>query len=443
MKIIIFLSFIICSFTYAQNVTVKIVGSIATADLYKLEGEQKSILRNLKSQNGEFTFSLRNEPFGFYRFEFDKNHWFDFLHNGDNSNFQSEYNDLIDSLRIFESTSNSLLYEFRKLNSSFKTKTELLNFILLRYPKDDNFYQITQKTLDLLQNEYTNFVFKISSDYSNSFVSRYVKTSQLPVVPSSISIQNRLDYLKSHALDYVDFNDAELIYSDAFTNKTIEYLTYFRNPQLPKGLLEKEFIIAVDTLLNKAKVNQLVYQHIAGYLIDGFKQYGFDEVIDYMIENYVIEDDICLDEETENSIQKRIDQSKLLGVGKKVPNILMPDINGEIIDLFTIQSNNILLVFYSSQCPHCETLLPRLSEFQKRENELNIIAISLDNKREEWIEFVRRYKFDFININEPNGWDGKLTTNYFIYATPTMFLLDEEKKIISKPTRYEELLKFL
>lgn len=31
------------------------------------------------------------------------------------------------------------------------------------------------------------------------------------------------------------------IFSDCFTNKTIEYLTYYRNPQLPKELLEKEF----------------------------------------------------------------------------------------------------------------------------------------------------------------------------------------------------------
>ena len=150
-------------------------------------------------------------------------------------------------------------------------------------------------------------------------------------------------------------DDAELIYSDAFTNKTIEYLTYYRNPQLPKEFLEKEFMKAVDTLLNKAKVNQFVYQHITEYLIDGFKKFGFDKIIDYIVENYVIEDDLCLDEETENSIQRRIDQSKLLAVGIIAPNIIMPDKDGKVIDLSKIKSDKTLLVFYASWCPHCQT----------------------------------------------------------------------------------------
>ena len=159
-----------------------------------------------------------------------------------------------------------------------------------------------------------------------------------------------------------------------------------------------------------------------------------------MIENYVIKDDLCLDEETENSVQKRIDQSRLLGIGTKVPNIIMPDIDGKVVDLLSIQSSKTLLVFYSSQCPHCQTLLPRLNEYQKRNNDLKIIAISLDDQKEQWIKFVEENQLELININDPNGWDGDLASIFYIYATPTMFLLDGQKKIIGKPTTYEELL---
>jgi len=261
----------------------------------------------------------------------------------------------------------------------------------------------------------------------------------LPIIPTSISIEEQLDYLKSNALDNVNFNDAELIYSDLFANKSIEYLMYFRNPQLPKELLEKEFMIAVDSLLNKAKVNQLVYQHITEYLIDGFKKFGFDKIIDYIVDNYVIEDDLCLDEETENSIQRRIDQSKLLALGTEAPNLIMPDIEGRIIELSNIETDNTLLVFYASWCPHCKELLPQLNEFGKSKNNIKILAISLDGKQEDWIKFIEDNKIDLVNINDQNGWDGTIASNYFIYATPTMFLLDSEKKIVGKPTTFEEL----
>ena len=136
-----------------------------------------------------------------------------------------------------------------------------------------------------------------------------------------------MNYLKSHALDNVNFTDEDLIYSDAFTNKTIEYLSYYRNPQLPMGLLEKEFQTAVDSILNKAKVNDIVYKHIVEYLLDGFKKFGFDNVINYIIDNYVIKDDICLDEKLETALERRIQQNKLFKPGIIVPKIEMNDSN--------------------------------------------------------------------------------------------------------------------
>ena len=38
-----------------------------------------------------------------------------------------------------------------------------------------------------------------------TFISRYIRTSQLPVIPQKIEKDRQLDYLKSHALDNVDF----------------------------------------------------------------------------------------------------------------------------------------------------------------------------------------------------------------------------------------------
>jgi thiol-disulfide isomerase/thioredoxin len=411
------------------------------AYLYKLEGENKILIDTVYSENSMFSLNpeIYRMNISFYRLEFNKNIWLNFLYDGQEIEITSDYNSIIDSLNIIKSKSNKLFYDFLKINKEYKTKTELLNFILVRFPQDDEYYETTQDRLKELQIGYSDFVQNLSQTNANSLIARYIRTAQLPVIPDSIPIGNHLNYLKSHALDHVDFNDTELIYSDAFTNKTIEYLTYYRNPQLPKELLEKEFIKAADRLLNKAKINQLVYQQITDYLIDGFKQYGFDKIIDYIIEHYVIADDLCLDEETENSIQKRIDQSKILSIGAKVPNIIMPDINGEVVDLSIIEYEKTLLVFYSIECPHCKILLPRLSKIQENKHYMKIIAISLDQNNEDWIKFVEDNKLELIHISDPNGWGGQIASDYYIYATPTMFLLDNQQEIIGKPTTFEDL----
>ena len=431
-----------CS-TKKDGISITLVDPPEYAELFRIEGEKKIFIDSLMFEGEKLNFSLDNSNFGVYRLKFDNKNWIDFVHDGKYVDLHSDIQDVKENIKIHHSKSNELFYKFKTLNKQFKLKTELLSFILARYPKDDEYYSLTQKRFDEIQREYLTFIEESSNTEPNSFISRYIKTSQLPVISKEISVDDQLRYFKSRALENVLFDDASLIYSDAFTNKTIEYLNYYRNRQLPKELLEKEFMKAVDTLLNKAKVNQLVYQHITEYLIDGFNQYGFDKIIDYIIENYVIEDDLCHDVESDNSIQKRIDQSKLLAIGLKVPNIIMPNIDGEVIDLYTIQSDRTLLVFYSSQCPHCKTLLPQLNAFQKQHNDLKILAISLDYKQNDWVEFVKDNQLNLININDPNGWDGHLASEFYIYATPTMFLLDTKKNIIGKPINLSELISYI
>lgn len=275
----------------------------------------------------------------------------------------------------------------------------------------------------------------------NSFVARYARSSQLPVVDVEISFDEQLPYLKTHALDNVNFYDEGLIYSDAFTNKAIEYLTYYRNPQLPLELLEKEFMSAIDTILNKAKVNEVVYTHIVEYLLDGFKKFGFDNVINYIVENYVIKDDLCLDQKLTTTLDRRIQQAKNFNIGNKVPNIILPDSAGSMIELNKINSEKTLIIFYASWCPHCQKLLPDISNLYKsqKEKKFEIIAVSIDTTRTDWLNFVRTNNLTWINVSDPKGWSGQAASDYYLYATPTMFLVDREMKLIFISGNIEEI----
>ncbi|MEO8232437.1 MAG: TlpA disulfide reductase family protein, partial [Ignavibacteriota bacterium] len=252
-------------------------------------------------------------------------------------------------------------------------------------------------------------------------------------------------YLKIHALDKVNFTDDELIYSDAFTNKTIEYLTYYRNPQLPMGLLEKEFESAIDSILNKAKVNDIVYKHIVAYLLDGFKKFGFDNVINYIVDNYVIKDDICLDEKLETALERRIQQSKNFKIGNTIPNIILPDSAGSLIDLSKINSDKTLIIFYASWCPHCQTLLPQISDLYKnqKDKKFEVLAVSIDTSRTDWLTFVKNNKMNWLNVSDLKGWTGQAVLDYYIYATPTMFLIDKKLKLVEMPKNIVEIKNYL
>lgn len=433
--------FLITFCTKAQEVTFEILNSKGNAELFQLEGEKTDKIDSVFLQNGIFQFSIKGKLSGFYRLQFDNKHWIDFINDGKDVELKTDYSNILDNLKVIESESNKLYYEFLKLNKAYKTKTELLQLILTRYPKDDEYYLTTQKKLLEVQNDYKQFVTKTSQVDINSFIARYIKSAQLPEINGTLSIKEQLDYLKKHSLDNVDFNDDEMIYSNLFTNKSIEYLTYYRNPQLPKPLLEKEFIKAVDTLLTKAKINDTVYQHITDYLVDGFTKFGFDNIIDYIITNYVLVDDLCLNEETENSIQNRVNQAKLFKVGETVPNIIIPNTSGKSIDLSEIKSNKTLILFYASWCTHCQTMIPEIKDIYDNSSRetLEVLAISLDTNNEEWHNFIDDNGLKWLNASDLKGWDCQAAELYYIYATPTMFLIDKDMKIIAKPLTIEEL----
>ena len=432
---------------YPQQIVVTINNlNVERAYVSTISGEKSTQVDSITCEGkGRFVFSLSDQRHhsGLYRMSFDKNKWIDFVNDGEDIEMATTATALIDSLQITKSESNRLYYAFLRLNKQYKTKTDLLQLVLARYPKEDPYYKTTQTTLTHLQNKYSDFVANTSQRKPASFAVRYIRSSQLPVVDFNLPPDKQLAYLKAHALDDVDFSDDGFIYSDLFTNKTIEYLTYYRNPQLPKELLEKEFMIAVDKILNKAKINQIVYKHVAEYLIDGFKKFGFEKCIDYILENYVIKDDLCLDERPGSSLERMIKQKKVFPIGAIVPNIVLPDTSGDITSLMKIDAEKILILFYSSSCPHCQAMIPKLAELYKSRNTFRVMAISLDSSRNDWISFIRTNKLDWTNLNDPEGWSGNVASDYLIYATPTMILVDKDKKILAKPLTIDELVKLL
>jgi hypothetical protein len=90
-------------------------------------------------------------------------------------------------------------------------------------------------------------------------------------------------------------------------------------------------------------------------------------------------------------------------------------------------------------------MIPRLSEIARGTGQgvLAVLAVSLDESRDVWLEFIKANRLTWANVIDTRGWSGRAASDYCIYATPTMILLDGEKKIIGKPLTIEELQKLL
>jgi peroxiredoxin len=431
----------------AQTIKIKVNNiNQGKAQLSYLRGENVNFIDSLFSTNNEFhyTFAKNASHPGFYRLSISNDKWMDFIIDNEDVILTTDANNIIDSMNVISSESNKLYYEYINLNKQYKIQTGYLLAILDKYAKDDKHSISARNKINQLQEQYFKFVNITSQKNIASFTARYIRSIHLPPGDVNLSVEDQVAHLKSHFLDNIDFDDDDLLYSDAFSIKTLKYIALFRNRKMSKELLTREFISAVDTLLNKAKVNQLVYQDITECLIDKFKEIGFSEVIDYIIDHYVIKDDLCLNEKLPSSIQQRIDQSKSFLVGVKVPQIIIPDSNGNEIDLKDINSENTLILFYASWCPHCQRLLPGINDLyiNQKEMKLKIFAISMDTNKSDWLNYIRKNNYNWINVSDLKGGYGKAVRDYKIYATPAMFLVNDKKELIAIPANIESLKKY-
>ena len=302
------------------------------------------------------------------------------------------------------------------------------------------FYESVAGQMEYLQKAQQKYLDSLVRLYPNSFAVRIARVYQTPFISASLNKEERIVFLKQHYFDNINFSDTALLRSMVFVNKAIAYLSIYSNNRMPQKQLEAEFIKAVTLMLGAASVNPVIYKFWLDYVVGGFDKYHFDEVITYIADNFQ-DPSSCEDQERKSALQKKLDTFKKISIGKIAPEMEVPDVKGKPVKLSGINSEYTLVVFYASTCPHCAAMTPRLKDLydKQKPKRFEVMSVSIDTSRTEWTNFIREQKLNWINVSDLKGFAGKSADDFNIYATPTMFLLDREKKILSKPVSLMEL----
>lgn len=106
-----------------------------------------------------------------------------------------------------------------------------------------------------------------------------------------------------------------------------------------------------------------------------------------------------------------------------------------------LENDKTLILFYASWCPHCQRLIPKLINLynDKKEKKLEVYAVSIDTNKTDWIDFINRNDLKWINVRAFNEEYSKIVREYHLYSTPTMIVIDKNKKVISIPNDISEL----
>jgi len=461
--ILVFAGFDVYSQPYTLEIQIKnqphnniVLGKITGDDFQPLDtilfhrGNSK-VAEN--SKKAEYTFPEKMEP-GMYRLVFGKTTYakvmgdspqqLDFIFNYENLIFETDFKAPAENLLVVLSEENRVWFEFLKRHKEYQEKINLLELEIDYYRNKGN--EVTKSgtpvaelitRFNTLRQQREDFINEIVVRNPKLFASRLINMYREPIPDGHLSKKVRREIFQKEFFSLHDFTDETLINSTIYTDRIFYYLASYNRSAYTKEQLEKEYIKAVDMVLANTNENLNVYEFILEYLVNGFEVLKMNSVLNYIADNYA--GTTCQTDE-KTTLERKLEAQKMRP-GTVIPDFSLTNFEGLETKLSEVQKEKTLILFWASWCPHCIDMLPLIKSWADGQNNLEIVTVSLDTSFLEWQDAVKKLKIEnWINLSDLKKWDGKVTTALNIYATPTMFLIDKERKILAKPITVQDLM---
>ena len=421
-------------------------GPVLLASYY---GDRFSVVDSMDTKSGFFYFMLSEESSpGIYRIIFSDrtgevrhmNRFIEFIFNRENIEIFVSSTEQ-GPVPYFENSMENLVYSgFMEFELGYEA--QLMSVYGQLYPRRGERDDEAVLRYNELQRERESYMDSITLLHPDLYAVRIMNAFRAPLIPGEMSHLQRIDTLKECFFDHAPIDDPMLLHAPVYTFKLIDFLSLYKVDTLTKSLQEEEFIKAVYRIMvNVAREGQL-RSFVVEFLLEGFELLDMEQVQMHLAEHYL--DETCESDIVE-LVLSRMEGYEKLTSGQQAPDIIMRDVNGKNIQLSELGHRYVLVLFWSSTCEGCRELLPELHDWYLSENtyDLEVVAISIDTSVLNFEYLYRQMNPRWITSHDPLGWYGKVSSDYQVYATPTLFLLDKERTILSRPSSYRQLLRAL
>jgi thiol-disulfide isomerase/thioredoxin len=309
----------------------------------------------------------------------------------------------------------------------------------------DAFAKINEKVI-----QYQN---DLIQKHPQTLTATILKANQAVKIPDppkkadgSIDSTFQLRWYRKHFFDNFDLSNEALLRvpRSLYSEKIKEYLDKLYAPN-PDTITE-----AINRIISVAKKNKETFRYALWACMVKYQQpeiMGLDEVYVNLYDRYFEtgECDYWVNATMKKNLKDYADRLRKSLIGNTAPDLIMQDANLKPRSMYDIKNRYTILFIYDPDCGHCRKETPKLVEFynkNKKRFDFEVYAVNIDTSMAKMKDFVKEMKAEWITVNGPRTYVGPYSELYDALTTPSLFILDENKKIIAKKLPVERLEEF-
>jgi thiol-disulfide isomerase/thioredoxin len=406
------------------------------------------------NHTGDFVFDGKQAlPQGIYFLVLNKTRIFELVV-GTNQRFSLHTNtsDYVKHMKVTGDVDNQLFFENMVYNMERHKEAEpFIKVIQDSTLKEDgkktareNFMKINEKVLAYQE--------EVINKHPTTLTARIFKANKALKIPDppkkedgTIDSTFQLRWYREHFFDNFDLSDDALIRlpRPLYQEKIYEYLDKLYAPQA--DTLKK----ALTRVISKAKKNQETYKYAVWVSVMKYQNpeiMGLDEVFVHLNDTYFAsgEMNFWANDKMRQNLREQAERFRKSLIGQKGANLIMQDSNLKRRELYAIKNKYTVLYIFDPDCGSCKKETPKLVDFYaKKKFDVEVFAVSADTSMVKMRDYIKEMHMKWITVNGPRTYVGPYQDLYDANTTPTLYVLDNNKKIIGKKIPAEKLEDFL
>ena len=251
-------------------------------------------------------------------------------------------------------------------------------------------------------------------------------------IPSSIAAFRALDY-----------TDQRLYKSGLFKDAIESHFWLLENCGKSLDSVFIEMQHSIDAMMINLVIDEKKLNEVTDFLFDLLERHSLFQASEYLALKVLNEVSCTID----NDLAKQLESYRAMKKGNTATDIIFKGDNyapgygqkNTPNKLSDLNSKYTVVVFGASWCQKCTEELPEIAKHYSKwkAQGVEVVFVSLDENKEMFKNFTSI--FPFISFCDYQKWNSTAAKDYYVFGTPTMYLLDHKRKILLRPNSVSQM----